>query len=117
MRPEALKFLWDIIQACDRLDEFTAGHSLEDYLGDPMLQSAVERQFIIIGEALFHAMRRDPSLEAVITDAQAVVSFRHVMVHGYASIKPATVWGSVQEELATLRREVEALLAANPPQP
>jgi uncharacterized protein with HEPN domain len=34
------------------------------------------------------------------------------MVHGYASIKPETVWGVVDEELATLRREVDSLLAS-----
>jgi uncharacterized protein with HEPN domain len=112
MRLEALKFLYDVLQACDLLEEFTKGRSFEEYLDDPLLQSAVERQFIIVGEALFHALRIDPEIEKAITDATLIVGFRHVMVHGYASIKPETVWGVVDEELATLRREVDSLLAS-----
>jgi uncharacterized protein with HEPN domain len=38
MRPEALKFLYDVLQACDLLDEFTKGRSFEEYLDDPLLQ-------------------------------------------------------------------------------
>ncbi len=112
MRPEALKFLYDVLQACDRLDDFTKGRSLEDYLNDPLLQSAVERQFIIVDEALFHALRVDPEIGSAVTDASLIVGFRHVMVHRYASIEAHTVWGIVEEELAALRREVRALLAA-----
>jgi len=116
MRPEGLKFLYDIRQACELLVEFTKGRSFEDYLNDSLLRSAVERQFIIVGEALFHAIRLDPSLAHAITDANLIVGMRNVMVHGYASIKPATVWGIVEEGLATLRHEVNILLADADPQ-
>ena len=108
----ALKFLYDMLHACDLLDDFMQGRPLEAYLDDPLLQSAVERQLIIVGEALSHALRIEPTLEQAITDARLIVGFRNVMVHGYASIKPDAVWGVVDEELVILRREVEALLAA-----
>ena len=52
MLPEALKHLHDIQPAVGLLQSFTRGKSLEDYLGDTMLRSAVERQFTIIGEAV-----------------------------------------------------------------
>lgn len=51
MQPEASKYIFDIKQAVSRLQQFTAGKLLEDYLVDELLQSAVERQFEIIGEA------------------------------------------------------------------
>ncbi len=56
------KYLFDVVQACDLLMEFTTGKTLADYSGDAMLRSAVERQFEIIGEALNKALRIDPSL-------------------------------------------------------
>ena len=54
MLPDSAKLLWDALQAADRLVRFVTGKSLEDYLADELLRSAVERQFEIIGEALSH---------------------------------------------------------------
>ena len=116
MRPEALKFLYDVLQACDLLNEFTEGKSFENYVNDVLLRSAVERQFTIVGEAVFQALRIDPSLESRISDARRIVNFRHVMVHDYATVDDRTVWGVVLGRLPTLRNEVEALLAAAEPE-
>jgi uncharacterized protein with HEPN domain len=112
MRPEALKFLYDVLQACDLLEEFTQDNAFDTYMNDALLRSAVERQFMIVGEAMFQALRIDPSLEDRISDARRIVNFRHVMVHDYATVDDRTVWGVVQRRLPTLRNEVEALLAA-----
>lgn len=109
MRPEALKFLYDILQACELIEEFTRGKSFEAYVNDALLQSGVERQFAIVGEAVFQALRIDPSLEHGISDARRIVNFRHVMVHDYATVDHSTVWGVVHRRLPTLRAEVDAL--------
>ncbi len=52
MRLEATKYLYDIQEATSRIVDFTSGKTLDDYRGNAMLRSAVERQFKIIGEAL-----------------------------------------------------------------
>ncbi|GAA5102771.1 hypothetical protein [Haloechinothrix salitolerans] len=43
MRPDPRKYLWDALQAAERLDTFRQGKSFADYQFDDLLKSAVER--------------------------------------------------------------------------
>ncbi len=52
MRRETAKYLYDIQSAALRLQDFTSGKSFADYRNEAMLRSAVEREFIVIGEAI-----------------------------------------------------------------
>lgn len=75
-----------------------------------MLRSAIERQFEIIGEALSQAFYHFPELEEEITAGRQIVAFRNRLIHAYASVDPAVVWGVIEEDLPVLRSEVEELL-------
>ena len=68
MQLEAKKYLYDMQQAAKLLTDFTFAKNFGDYRGDPMLRSAVERQFEIIGEALAKLAKLDPVLGASLTD-------------------------------------------------
>jgi uncharacterized protein with HEPN domain len=52
MPRDARKYLFDIPEAASLISQFVAGKTLQDYLGNALLQSGVERQFEIVGEAL-----------------------------------------------------------------
>jgi uncharacterized protein with HEPN domain len=110
MRREIRKYLFDIVQACELLEQFTSGKAFTDYAADPMLRSAVERQFEIIGEALNQAIRLDPSLSGQITRTGRIIAFRNRLIHGYASVADDLVWGVIETSLPLLHREVAALL-------
>jgi uncharacterized protein with HEPN domain len=56
------------------------------HLKSALLQSGVERQFEIIGEALGQLAKVDQQLASRITDFQKIVSFRNVLIHGYADV-------------------------------
>ena len=62
MRLEAKKYLYDMQQGTTLLTEFTSAKSFDDYRHDPLLKSAVERQFEIIGEALAKLAKLDQAL-------------------------------------------------------
>jgi len=111
MQLEALKFIYDVAEACRRLEEFTRGKSQGDYETDALLRSGVERQFTIIGEALHRALNLEPALADRISEARKIVAFRNILVHGYAQIENETVWGIVQNSLPVLRGEVAQVLA------
>ena len=118
MRPrEVLKCLFDIAEATDAAMEFVAGSSYDDYVASRMLRSAVERQFMIIGEALRQALSLDPTLANAISETRRIVSFRNRLVHGYSLTDHGIVWGVLEKDLPTLRQEVGSLLESAEPGP
>ncbi len=110
MRLESKKYLYDILQAAKSLDQFSSGKSFDDYQADPLLRSATERQFEIIGEALRRLAKDDPASAARIHEHQRIIAFRNILIHGYADVDDRVVWDVLQTKLPTLQREVEALL-------
>jgi uncharacterized protein with HEPN domain len=112
MRPEAAKNLQDVQQACQLLTDFTRGKTFADYSTDALLRSAVERQFITIGEALSLATKLEPALGQSVSSLRQIIGFRNILVHGYAVVQHATVWGIIENDLPALRQEVDALLGA-----
>lgn len=100
----------DIVLACDHILSFTDGRALSEYLSDAMLRSAVERQLIIIGEALARASNIDPEGVARIADAARIVGLRNRLVHGYAHVRDENIWAIVEGSVAELRGIVAGLL-------
>ena len=111
MRLESKKYLEDVRQAAELLEQFTRGKAIADYREDALLRSGVERQFEIIGEALNRLSRTDPVTAGRISEYRSVIGFRNVLIHGYNAIDDSVVWEVLQAKLPTLRREVETLLA------
>jgi uncharacterized protein with HEPN domain len=75
-----------------------------------MLRSAVERQLMIVGEALNRLRKIEPEFLASITDSRKIIAFRNILVHGYDVIRNEVVWGILDSDLSTLTAEVSALL-------
>jgi uncharacterized protein with HEPN domain len=110
MPPDRRKYLWDALAAADLISTFSDGKSLDDYQADPMLRSAVERQFEIIGEALNQLSKVDKDLAARIPDLPRIVSFRNVLIHGYAFVEDALVWQVRTDVLPGLAEILRRLL-------
>ena len=115
MRPEVRKHLYDMQQACQHIAAFVSGKTASDYRSDLMLQSAVERQFQIVGEALSQALKIEPQVASGLSDTKRIIAFRNILVHAYAAVSNDVVWGIVETDLPILRREVEELLAQSEP--
>ena len=111
MQLEAKKYLFDIKHAADLLLRFSRGKTFTDFTVDPLLQSAIERQFEIIGEALNQLTKVDPDTAATISEHRRIIAFRNILIHGYAEIDHRLVWGILEGKLPDLHRQVEALLA------
>jgi uncharacterized protein with HEPN domain len=113
MRLEARKYLFDMQQAAELIDRFTTGRTFEDYAADPMLRSAVERQFEILGEALGKLKKNDPELAGRISDSRRIIAFRNLLIHGYDVVLDEVVWGVVETQIPVLRETLAELLATD----
>src|SRR5512139_4168974 len=99
MKREILAHLHDIRHAGQAVRDFIAGRSFQDYCGDELLRSGVERKFEIMGEALNRIARDDPPVLNQIRDYRDIISFRNILVHGYDTIDDRIVWDIIQTEL------------------
>lgn len=111
MSRETLKYLYDVRMAAELLQDFVRGKSFSDYQQNRLLSSAVERQFEIVGEALNQLRRIDAESVDKITGWQQAISFRNVLIHGYAEIDDEVVWRALKDDLPKLHKDVVSLLA------
>jgi len=101
--------LWDMIQAIQRIQEFTATLSYENYLDSLLIQSAVERQLEILGEA---ARRLSDEFRDAHPEIawRRIIGLRNVLIHRYDEIRQQMIWAVVASELQPLRLQLEPLL-------
>ena len=104
------KYVHDMLSSCCFLIDFTADRTEHDYAADRGFRSAVERELQIICEALLQLARNSPDVASQIDEYRRIINFRHVLVHGYGSLNPRTVWSIVEDKLPVLRSQLEALL-------
>jgi uncharacterized protein with HEPN domain len=104
-------YLTDVIVACDAILEATRGLGFQEYLASRLVRSSVEREFMIVGEAMGALLRTMPEIETAVPQARRVVSFRHRLAHEYAFIDDELVWVVAERQVAPLRDACAELLA------
>ena len=87
------------------------GVTLEDYRKKRAIRSSVEREFIIIGEALRKISALDNRLFMSISNSRSVVDFRNLLTHSYGAINDNAVYGLIYSDLIILKAEVAELLS------
>jgi uncharacterized protein with HEPN domain len=110
MPRSAAAYLVDILDACDSIGSLLDGVDLATYEASRGIRSAVEREFIIVGEAVSALGRLAPEAVDRLSDARMIVGFRNVLTHDYAAVDNETVLGTASESLPILAREAKALL-------
>jgi uncharacterized protein with HEPN domain len=110
MDPKARALLYDVQQCGILLERFLSGKIFDDYVADPLLRSAVERQLEIIGEALSQLSKIDPANAARVSDYRRVVALRNILIHGYAKVDNRVIWNILEQSLPVLCQQVDALL-------
>ena len=110
MEPESERYLNDILYAASLLNGFTTAKTFADYSSDPLLRSATERQFGIIGEAISRLARVDEATVSRVTEYQRIISFRNILIHQYDTVNDRIVWDALGTRLPVLVLEIETLI-------
>lgn len=110
MQRDPSAYLNDIIEAAAAIEDATDGLNEETYGQSRLIRSAVEREFIIIGEALKVISRRWPDLFASIPEGRQIIDFRNLLTHEYLNVSDRLVWGAIQVDLPTLKAHCRVLL-------
>ncbi len=108
MTEEVEKYLSDILMAIEKIEMFsedTANYSL--YIKDLKTQSAIERQLVIVGEALNKVQKINPEIS--ILSARQIIGFRNRLVHAYDSIDNNIVWAIIKNHIPKLKIEITSL--------
>jgi uncharacterized protein with HEPN domain len=103
-------YLCDIIDACNSISSILVGISMETYVATREKRSAVEREFIIIGQAASMLAKFWPDLFKRLSDGRKAIGFRNILTHNYASVDYETVYETALRDVPKLRSECFELL-------
>ena len=105
-------YLWDMLMAAKTVVGFVQGRTLDEYVADLMLRSAVERQVEIIGEAARRVSKEFQDAHPEIP-WRPIQAQRHVLAHDYGEIKHDRLWRVADEHVPALIALLDPLV----PQP
>ncbi|MCL2417221.1 MAG: DUF86 domain-containing protein [Bacteroidales bacterium] len=110
MSLEVQKWLYDILVSIQSIDDFIGDvRVFEAYESDKKTRRSVEREIMIIGEAINRIRGVDSNIE--IAHINQIIATRNRVAHAYDAVNNAMIWGIVINHLPSLKSEVEKLLA------
>ncbi|PZD73995.1 hypothetical protein C1752_01538 [Acaryochloris thomasi RCC1774] len=101
--------IWDMVQAIQRIQAFTTGVSSEAYLDSELIQSAVERQLEILGEAARRLSSESQQAHPGV-DWAGIIGLRNVIAHRYDQIRAERIWSVLAADLPEILEKLEILL-------
>lgn len=104
-----LKYLLDIETVISELERIVELHEMDyfKFSKDFISIRAVERDLMIVGEAINNIMKQDPNIK--ISSTKHIIGMRNMIVHAYDSIDTTTLWKIVIKDIPILKREIEEI--------
>lgn len=108
-------YLARILEAIERIEEYTTGLTEPAFLESRMVQDAVIRNFEVIGEASRNIDRHHPDFRNAHPEVPWISAYemRNVLAHGYFRIDLRIVWRTILGDLPKMKRSVAQLTQAD----
>ena len=109
MQPEICKYLFDIREAIDSINQYLGDkRDFNTYRQNKLLRRGIERELEIIGEAIGRILQIDPDIN--IRNARKIVDLRNWVIHGYDKVDDVIIWGILSNHLPKLKIEIDKLI-------
>ncbi len=114
MNKDVMVYLRHIVEAIEHIQEFIQGMDYEAFDSNYMVQSAVIRQFEIIGEAATRALKTDSELIEKLPQVpwRDMIDMRNVLIHDYAGVQVEIVWDTIHKDLIQVYQPIKEYLHA-----
>lgn len=109
-------YIEDMIEAIEKVKTYLQNRTEIQFSSDTILQDAVIRRLLIIGEAATK-LSDDIRRQAPEVPWKTIISFRNVAIHDYANMSMGKVWEIYKQDLPPLYVQLKSLLQALPPPP
>ena len=99
-----------IAQSIDIIIKRKDAYSLEQMQQDPIIFYGFVKQVEIIGEAVYK-LTKEFRISHPEVEWDVIEGMRHVLVHGYYSIKPLQLWKTINEDIPLLQPYITKYLS------
>ncbi len=110
MRRKSSLYIKDILEAMEKIEEFTQGMSFEDFARDDKTSSAVVRKLEIIGEAVKRLPGEVRNRFSEIPWG-SMAKTRDKIIHFYHGVDYEIIWKIIREDLPLLKSPFEKIYA------
>lgn len=98
-----------ILSAINVILDYKGKYTFEEAKANPIIFFGIVKHIEIIGEAVYMLTKEFRAAHPEV-EWEVIESMRHVLVHGYYTIKPEQVWETIEVDIPALKPTIEELL-------
>ena len=102
-------FLKHILDCIEKIEKYLQGFDFEKFKETEEKIDAVVRNVEVIGEAA-NNLTRDFRSKSLQIEWRKIIATRNRIIHGYATVDLEIIWNITQNDLGSLKTEIEEIL-------
>lgn len=98
-----------MLSAIGVLLDYKDRYTFDEARDNPIVFFGFVKHIEIIGEAVYMLTKEFRAAHPEV-EWDVIEGMRHVLVHGYYTIKPEQVWRTIEDDIPVLKPQIESLL-------